>query len=41
MRILVLQESDWVEVGPHQSHHLRERLSLRGHLVVVVDFEIR
>lgn len=41
MRILVLQESDWVEVGPHQSHHLMERLSLRGHVVEVIDFEIR
>ena len=40
MRILVLQESDWIDRGPHQSHHLLERLSLRGHQVRVVDFEI-
>src|SRR5437016_100924 len=40
MRILVLQESDWIERGPHQSHHLLERLSLKGHEVRVVDFEI-
>ena len=40
MRILVLQESDWVERGPHQSHHLLERLSQRGHHIRVVDFEI-
>src|SRR3989475_819542 len=40
MRILVLQESDWIERGPHQSHHLLERLSQRGHHVRVVDFEI-
>ncbi len=41
MRILVVQESDWTEVGPHQSHHLMERLSQRGHEIRVIDFEIR
>ncbi|MDI6867734.1 glycosyltransferase family 4 protein [Methanoculleus sp.] len=41
MRILVVQESDWTEVGPHQSHHLMERLSVRGHEIRVVDHEIR
>ena len=41
MRILVVQESDWAEVGPHQSHHLMERLSQRGHEIRVIDFEIR
>lgn len=40
MRILVVQESDWIEKGPHQSHHLMERLSARGHDVRVIDFEI-
>lgn len=40
MRILVVQESDWLERGPHQSHHLFERLSQRGHTIRVVDFEI-
>ena len=40
VRILVLQESDWVERGPHQSHHLFERLRQRGHRIRVVDFEI-
>lgn len=40
MRILVLQESDWIERGPHQSHHLLERLNTKGHQVRVVDFEI-
>ena len=40
MRILVVQESDWLRKGPHQQHHLMERLSLRGHEVRVVDFEI-
>lgn len=40
MRILVVQESDWVSRGPHQSHHLMERLSKRGHEVRVIDYEI-
>lgn len=41
MKILVVQESDWTEVGPHQSHHLMERLSVRGHEIRVIDYEIR
>ncbi|MCX6658804.1 MAG: glycosyltransferase, partial [Candidatus Bathyarchaeota archaeon] len=41
MRILVVQESDWLEKGPHQSHHLMERLSARGHEVRAIDFEIQ
>jgi glycosyltransferase involved in cell wall biosynthesis len=40
MRILVVQESDWLEKGPHQSHHLMERLSRLGHEIRVIDFEI-
>lgn len=40
MRILVVQESDWIERGPHQSHHLMERLSKRGYEVRVIDYEI-
>jgi len=40
MKILVVQESDWVERGPHQNHHLMERLSIKGHEVRVIDYEI-
>ncbi len=40
MKILAVQESDWIEKGPHQSHHLLERLSERGHEIRVIDFEI-
>lgn len=40
MRILVVQESNWPEKGPHQSHHLMERLAARGHTVRVIDFDI-
>ncbi|HYT01182.1 MAG TPA: glycosyltransferase [Thermoplasmata archaeon] len=37
----MLQESDWVAKGPHQGHHLLERMRERGHEIRVVDFEIR
>ena len=40
MRILVLHESDWIEKGPHQHHHLMERLSKKGHEIRVIDHEI-
>ena len=40
MKILVVQESNWVAKGPHQSHHLMERLVGRGHEVRVIDFDI-
>ena len=40
MEILVVQESDWVERGPHQSHHLMERMSKKGHKVRVIDYKI-
>ena len=40
MRILVVQESDWLSRGPHQQHHLMEKLALRGHEVRVIDYEI-
>ncbi len=41
MKILVVQESDWMDKGPHQSHHLMERMSARGREVRVIDFEIQ
>lgn len=40
MKILVVQESNWVDRGPHQSHHIMERLVQRGHEVRVIDFDI-
>ena len=40
MKILVVQESNWIAKGPHQSHHLMERLVGRGHEVRVIDFDI-
>ena len=40
MRIVVVQETDWLRRGPHQQHHLFERLSLRGHEITVLDYPI-
>jgi len=40
MKILVVQESDWIQRNPHQQHHLMEGLSLRGHNILVIDYEI-
>lgn len=38
MNILLLQEADWFNKGPHQQHHLMERLSIRGHNVKIIDY---
>ena len=35
-----MKESDWVGRSPHQNHHLMERLSIKGHEVRVIDYEI-
>jgi glycosyltransferase involved in cell wall biosynthesis len=40
MKILIVQESDWLKRGPHQQHHLADRISLRGHQVRVIDYDI-
>lgn len=40
MKILVVQESDWLKRNPHQQHHLMERMSLRGHEIRVIDYPI-
>jgi len=40
MKILVVQETDWIKRGPHQQHHLMERLSLRGHQIRVIDYQL-
>lgn len=40
MNILVVTESDWLERGPHQKHHLLERLAKRGHEIRVIDHEL-
>ncbi|MFC1940782.1 glycosyltransferase family 4 protein, partial [Chloroflexota bacterium] len=40
MRILITQETDWLKRNPLQQHHLAEMLSLRGHVIRVIDFEL-
>lgn len=40
MNILLVQESDWLSRNPHQQHHLMERLSIRGHTIRVIDYDI-
>ena len=40
MKILVVQESDWLERNPHQQHHLMDRLSVKGHEIRVIDYPI-
>ncbi len=40
MKILLIQESDWLERNPHQQHHLMDRLSVRGHEIRVIDHGI-
>jgi len=40
MKILLVQESDWLKRGPHQQHQLADRLSLRGHQIRVIDYQI-
>ena len=40
MRVLAVIETDLIEKGPHQTHHLFERMSLRGHEIRIIDYEI-
>ena len=40
MKILFTQETDWINRNPIQPHHLAELLSLRGHEIRVIDYEL-
>ncbi|MCL2157599.1 MAG: glycosyltransferase family 4 protein [Methanobrevibacter sp.] len=40
MRILLIQESDWLERNPHQQHHLMDRMAVKGHDIKVIDYPI-
>ncbi len=40
VKILLVQDTDWLLRGPHQQHHLMEKLSLMGHEVRVIDYEL-
>ena len=39
MKLLVLQETDWIKRGPHQQHHLMDRMAIKGHEIRVIDHE--
>ena len=39
MKLLVLQETDWIKRGPHQQHHLLDMMALRGHEIHVIDYD--
>lgn len=39
MKLLFIQETDWLRRNNHQQHHLAEMLSLRGHSIRVIDYE--
>ena len=40
MKILIVQDTDWIRRNPIQHTHLAERLALRGHEVRIIDYEI-
>ncbi|MDD5082501.1 MAG: glycosyltransferase family 4 protein [Dehalococcoidales bacterium] len=40
MKILIIQDTDWIRRNPVQHTHLAERLALRGHKIRVIDYEI-
>jgi len=40
MKVLITQETDWLKRNPLQHHHLAEILSLRGHEIRVIDYEL-
>jgi glycosyltransferase involved in cell wall biosynthesis len=40
VKILIVQDTDWLKRNPAQHHHLADRLSLRGHKVCVIDYGI-
>lgn len=39
MKILVVQDAHWLKKGPHQQHHLMEKLSIKGHEIIVIGFD--
>lgn len=39
MKLLIIQETDWLTRGPHTQHHLMDRLALKGHEIRVIDYE--
>ena len=40
MRILLVQDTDWISRNVHQQHHVAERLTLKGHDISVIDHDL-
>lgn len=40
VNILIIQDTDWIIRGPHQQHHIFERLDQTKYAINVIDFEI-
>jgi glycosyltransferase involved in cell wall biosynthesis len=40
MKILIVQDTDWIRRNPIQHTHLAERLALCGHEIRIIDYEI-
>lgn len=40
MKLLIVQNTDWLKRNPAQQHHLAEMLSLRGHEIRAIDYEL-
>jgi glycosyltransferase involved in cell wall biosynthesis len=40
MKILITQDTDWIQRNPGHQHNIAERLQLKGHEIRVVDFEL-
>jgi glycosyltransferase involved in cell wall biosynthesis len=40
MKILLMQDTDWITRNIHQHHHVGERLCARGHDLVVIDHDL-
>lgn len=40
MKMLIVQDTDWIRRNPIQHTHLTERLVQKGHKVVAIDYEI-
>jgi glycosyltransferase involved in cell wall biosynthesis len=40
MKILLVQDTDWLTRNIHQHHHVGERLCLRGHELLVIDHDV-
>jgi glycosyltransferase involved in cell wall biosynthesis len=40
MRILLVQDTDWIARNVHQQHHIAERLTARGHDISVIDHNL-